>query len=80
MVIYRHPFHCLHIHRVWKSNSSSNLGPVLTFHPSSIWESLVEGLMVIWSMLLNELTQPLTDVPSEASVVSSDPWICIEYE
>lgn len=29
--------------------------------------------MVIWSALLNELTQPLADVQCEASVVSADP-------
>lgn len=89
MVTYRRPFYnWVHTHQVWKSNRSSNQGPVLTFDPArdlavthpEFWESLVEGLMVIWSMLLNELTQPLTDVQCEGSAVSSDPWICIDYE
>lgn len=48
MVISRQHFHCLH-----KSNTSSDMGPVLTFHPCSVQESLVEGLTVTWSMLLN---------------------------
>lgn len=59
-----------------------NLWPAKRFScdPPGVWESLVEGLMVIWSTLLNELTQPLADVQCDTSVVSSDPWVCTDYE
>lgn len=67
---------------VFQPGAGPNLWPArrLSCDPPSVWESLVEGLMVIWSTLLNELTQPLTDVRCEGSALSSDPWIWIDYE
>ena len=78
-------YNCLHTHHVWKKQyvfqpgAGLNLWPRQRFSwdPPSAGERLVEGLMVIWSTLLNELTQPLTDVQCEGSVVRSDPWICV---
>lgn len=67
---------------VFRPGAGLNLWPRQRFSwdPPSVGESLVEGLMVIWSTLLNESTQPLTDVQCEGSAVSSDPWICVDYE
>lgn len=67
---------------VFQPGAGLNLWPRQRFSwdPPSVGESLVEGLMVIWSTLLNELTQPLTDVQCEGSVVRSDPRICVDYE
>lgn len=81
-VTYRCSFYnCPFTHRVWKSHTSSKERSALTFDPAealavtdtAFGRSPVEGPMVIWSMPLNELAQPLTDVQCESSVSALTP-------